>query len=75
MSFSTCSYSYAEVTTVQTPVCTIDQWGTPHITYEPLQLVYCSVTFPTVAYGTKHVHVVRCPQTTGENTKCYPSAL
>jgi len=62
--FGTCSFSYAEVKTVQAPVCTIDQWGTPHITYEPLQLVYGSVTFPTVDAGSHHTHVVICPRPT-----------
>jgi hypothetical protein len=65
MSFGTSSFAYAEVTTVQAPVCTIDQWGTTHVTYEPLQLVYASVTFPTVAYGTSHVHVVHLPYEVG----------
>jgi len=59
MSLRTSSFSYAEVTTVQVPVCEIDRWGNSTVTYEPMQLVSYSVTFPTSEHG--HTHYIICP--------------
>lgn len=35
------------VRTVQVPTITVDQWGTTNVTYQPMEIVYGSVTLPT----------------------------
>lgn len=35
---------------VQVPTITVDQWGTTSVTYQPMEIIYGSVTLPTMAH-------------------------
>ena len=61
MMLKTCTFSYAEVNTVQVPVLRFSRHGSSVVQYEPMRFVSYNVTFPSVDAGTQHTHYVMMP--------------